>query len=198
MDHEWLSGAAVGSPAPDEWPARLTTAVTAVAGTGPGDLLLVNPHPDTWNNWQLPYASYSSPNETQPGSFEQLERLLRTAVDVSSPDVIDTAQADISSLLGSQVSLEPVGELETFALRFSKTAGVWTGYRFIYLSARLAEAPDKLKPTYLDLVGDELAGAVTSRTLDGVALSDNVWELLQDPSLLAGLKGLLRQARRGA
>lgn len=199
MDHEWVSGAAEGSPAPDEWPVRLTTAVTAVAGTGPGELLLVNPHPDSWNNWQLPYASYSSQNDTtQTGSFTELERLLRAASDVSAPEVIKTAEKDISASLGTHVSLEPANELETFALRFSKTAGVWTGYRFIYLGARLAGPPSTLTPTYLDLVGDGLAGAVANRSLEGVALSDNVWELLRDPRLLAALKGLLRQAPRGA
>jgi hypothetical protein len=183
MDYEWLPGKGQTSVEPDHQPRRLAATITALIGDADGRLLLLNPHPDSWNNWQLPYASITRDLE-QPlkaATLETIEAALTQAVDLGDPATQQQATEQIAALLGNAtVTLASRPALETFALRYSKTANVWTAYRFAYIAGAANATSTAIAHTWLDPADDQLATLLQTKELDGLAVSDNILTILAD------------------
>jgi hypothetical protein len=142
-------------------------------------LLLVNPHPDTWNNWQFPYAALASSvsEDTSCSSFERLEKALRDVADLSSQKILGDAEKEITEQLGTSVSVTGKLATESYALRFSQSADVWTGYRFAYVVGAIHD-PDSVKhATHWIDIPHAAPGNIPS-SVQGVVLSDNVASVL--------------------
>lgn len=181
MSYEWTPSErpANGLIPEDECPTRLAATIALlVPSRSTGQLLLVNPHPDSWNNWQFPYASIASdvPDGTDVESFEQLETALRAVTDLSSHDALRQAESAVAGQLGTGVSVTGGPATETFALRFSKTASVWTGYRFAYLVGAVSDVTAVEHATHWLDVPQEPTGVAPE--VEGLPLSDNVAAVL--------------------
>jgi hypothetical protein len=186
MSYEWRPGALEENLDVGERPERLANSVVAIVMDGT-KVSLLNPHPESWNNWQLPYASFSS--DVSPDrltSFHDIETTLNQALDLSEPEVRKSASEQISEMLGEAVELHGQPVFETYALRFSKTADVWTAYRFVYVRASLSSSTEPaIQSTRVDLADkDEVGRAHGSGTVDGLPLSDNVALILGDETII--------------
>jgi hypothetical protein len=192
LSYEWVRGRLPGGPQSDELPTRLANAVTAVSGRA-GELLVLNPHPETWNNWQLPYASFSNEldRSVEARTFQELETVLQRTLDLASSETRTRAEREIAASLGVKAHLGEASIAETYALRFSKTAGVWTAYRFAYVPARIEVPPTLQQTGYLPLSGDECAKTAETGSWRGLQLSDNLLMILRDEALRGSIETAL-------
>jgi hypothetical protein len=185
MDYEWAPGQSQQAINADQRPQRLAATLTAfISDSSRARLLLLNPHPDSWNNWQLPYESivHDLPEPLPAHTVADIELAASQATNLGDPAVLREGAEQISKLLGgSTITLQPSPVLETFALRYSKTANVWTAYRFAYLMASAHDAQASVASTWLDLDLSALTAILDTNQLEGLPLSDNVATILRDP-----------------
>lgn len=181
MSYEWTAGKERRVDEAER-PARLAATLAGVFVVRE-QLLLVNPHPDSWNNWQLPYHSVSmNLDETEsPRSYSEIEKVLQGSADLRDPATLAQTEKTISEVLSTPIQLELHALLETYALRYSKTANVWTAYQFSYLSGTLENRDAvALRHTWLDATDDELERAGQAGEVDGLPLSDNLAAIFGD------------------
>lgn len=183
-EYHWEKGSANESAliADTEWPARVAIANTAIVVQS-NALLLCNAHPETWNNWLLPYATVTA-ELTDAQTFRSLAdvtALLLAQRREKEKEISDQTRSQIESMIGAEVNLDDDPAFSSFALRYSKSADVWTAYSFAYFRASLdpgANLADHL--TLVPLTESSVNEIVKTKTWEGFDVSDAVVEMLRD------------------
>lgn len=198
-EYSWTLGEELaGNEVPEEcMPQRIALTATGVvtrrngAGNGP-EILLCNPHPDTWNNWLLPYGSLTlDPGQLTPGvTFGALAELMTTLREREEVPYEEKALAEVKKLAGmAGCAFTLESAMTNYSLKFSKSANVWTGYCFAYHVSRDGHsAVPRAQATWLSLDEVCLADAIQARAVDGLPVADNVLSLLSNQESLAILR----------
>ena len=193
-DLEILSNSIPGEHLPTRFALTGTMFFTKkLPGHSQSEILLCNPHPDSWNNWLLPYGAFtleSSLESISSPTFDSLSSFLKAQLSQNSSNYKSKIQDDVSKLLGLNYVIELESEpLHTnFSLKFSKTSSVWTAYYFLYHKtvSQLNEQP-VCQHIWLPLNEQELSGIQSDQTYQGLKVAGNVVELLANPRVLTHL-----------
>ena len=190
MTYEWRAGDGIEIEASDR-PTRFADTSAALIVSAFSRLLLVNPHPTTWNNWQFPYVSHTGAVDNPVASASDMEIWF----DQNRSNALDGLAADsvagLEELLGVELPMKWATVLATFALRHSKTADQWTLYRFQYYSTEslLREnLSTDLIHDWLSLGADVIRAVAASGMWDGLPVSENVITVLSEPSIVRSLR----------
>lgn len=172
------------------FPKRIALTATAVIikTKDEGSLLLCNPHPESWNNWQMPYGSLALEAPSLPPgiTFNQLAQSIEQLKTKNAEKYETDALGQIRSMLGwSSFKFVTLPKLCNFSLKYSKTANTWTAYSFEYHLCRdLENIKSELQVTWVSLDSKSLQRLATSSTFEGHAVADNVLALLETPALI--------------
>jgi hypothetical protein len=179
-------------------PSRYALTVTALILSHPlaDRLVLRNPHSSEVDRWMLPFGAVIG--ELLPTSEEctlatliaQLDELAKRQLSGRSLHAVKEEIEKQSSVTNLALEVEPIEE--SFALKLSKTAGVWTVHVFRY---HIATGSSVAEGRILD-DGSETCLIPLDRTrrpissqgiLRGVPVAPNVLNLLQDERIMQRL-----------
>ncbi len=183
----WIAGRAT-EPDPiitlDNLPRRLALTATCLlfSRKTPRQLLLCNPHPDTWKTWMLPYGAATS--DLSESTFHagmtkaDVERFARERT---------TSQPSVAALIAEMLAMGGVSEetqlsnfTEIFEVKFSMSAGIWTLYYFQYYVGLVDHAAPRVDYRWLPIVGGkQLATSLRDEAAKaGLNVQPNVFEAL--------------------
>jgi len=166
------------------------TLTALIVRQSPPALLLANPNPDTWNNWVLPYGSFSKlvdPPSENTLSF--LTEWVHDQVQHHQSEYDDSAREDIKSNIGvDNIDIEDTILHEDFSLKYSESSKVWTIYRFAHHRADLGDSEVSAKHKWMTLDKKTIQKVQDDNTIDGTEVAGNVVELLGNRSLVNSLK----------
>ena len=178
------------------WPSRFVhTSIVLLRAPSQGhthNLLLVNPTPRQWDDWQLPYASkdYDVLSDDSDGStINELIDIVSSQtghVNATTAEIVD----HVSDLIGSQVQPDSVIPIkyENYSLKFSQSACVYSFYQFTYMLLTLVEqCKCEILHSWMPLNKDQVKKVSYMREFDGRKLAGNIIDLLADPGTYASL-----------
>lgn len=193
-DDESIPSAAIGDAVPD----RATLAQTCIVVNEAKEVLLIDPHPaGTWETWMFPYSSFILANEVIRDGFPEARflRLSRGSAlsDVSDAlvqilehyereyqeAVLDGMNQVVPELVGLAADIVSVD----YSLKYSKTSGSYTAYRFE--GSKIDAESDTLHVAVpsIWLPVDELPHMAAGDVLKGRAIAGNVRDTLQSLSV---------------
>lgn len=197
-DYTWSSHdrSQLSAPIPhNAIPARfaLTYAAVVLRAIPVPALLVCNLHPDTWNNWLLPYGSITgipAVAKRQLSSFYDLSKLLSEMQDSRRHDLQRLLSEQILARLGrKQVDFDDAPSFENYSLKYSESARCWTGYAFGYVVGIFrGRAELKIEHEWIPLKEDSMRVVLESRSFAGRALASNVTAVLQEMPLRERIK----------
>lgn len=180
---------------PDESrPERVALTGTAVfrrSSSSRMEILLANPHPETWNNWLLPYGSLvlESPREAKAAkNLGALTSEMRSMRDVHFQDYRRAVAKQLGDMFDvDHVALEEHVFFENFSLKFSKSAKVWTAYCFGYHLALTDLVEAKCEVVWLPLDVSTVQEVLDREHYADRPVADNIVSLLQNRAVLRSL-----------
>jgi len=192
-EYSWRNGDRIcGEPVPsDSLPQRIALTATAVVTRTRGQtvqLLLCNPHPESWNTWMLPYGSVVVEIADIPlgTTFEGLIAHMQAARQRESAAYEDTAFSEASRLAGmAGHEFRQVDSMSNYSLKFSKSAGLWTAYSFAYHIARTGESANpSVEAVWLSIDEELIDHLLQELQFEGHSVADNVAAILRDGAAL--------------
>jgi hypothetical protein len=176
-------------------PSRFALTATAVIvrpNLASPELLVCNPHPESWNNWLLPYGSLTidkSDTDDSGATFRALSSFLQQLRN-RERDAYDRAGIDgVQKMLGvGNISLALDAFFENYSLKFSKTANVYTAYLFSYhQTMEQLEASPACPFAWIPLSTAERMRLVEQRSFEQLPIADNVIALLTNEAAVQRL-----------
>lgn len=175
----------------DSLPKRIaitkTAALTRRNSAYGTQLLLWNPHPESWNNWQFPYISITEPwIEPQIHTFGELSAVLkRTHTLLSNSPELELKK--LEKVIGVSIdSFEPKPVAISYSLKYSKSATVWTAYIFAYHIGHLtSNGVLQAQHEWLALRSPQTREALVSGTLNNLPLADNVIQFMRSKTFFS-------------
>jgi hypothetical protein len=170
---------------PESLPTRFALTATGLVLDGNAEqrrLLLCNRHPDTWNNWQLPYGTLVMDMKFNSlKSFGNLSECMQRIKEKYSIEYSKVAFTQVREVLEvDNITFNPKPCFENFSLKFSKSAFVWTAYYFRYHCCKLPMVQHpKIAHVWLPLDRIILANIMDHGQFEGLPVADNVVALLR-------------------
>jgi hypothetical protein len=157
------------------------------------NLLLSNPHPESWNNWNFPYGSFSLPLSLSAGaaiSFASLTATLEGLYIDNMKECLERVFREIGGVLGSgSLEFDDTALFSSFSLKYSKTAGLWTAYYFNYFRCLSAfSLPSRGGWDWLELTSDVIQNVVATKQYAGLPVAGNIPLLLSDNKVIRVLQ----------
>jgi len=167
-------------------PKRIALTATGIvlknASENKKELLVCNPHPDTWNSWMLPYGSLIIEANLIEGAitFEELTKSIEKLCQENFPKYESSALMQIQNMTGINSSEFVLnGDLTNFSLKYSQSANVWTAYCFMY---HVSTNGNEIKPTvqthWLPLDTNSINEVKSTKMLSNLKVAENIFPIL--------------------
>jgi|GEM_PF-2661774 len=147
-------------------------------------ILLCNPHPDTWNTWMLPYGSLILDVKISENnlSLTALSEIIASNLKENFSNYEENAILQIRQLTGlKDADFSFKDNLTNYSLKFSQSANVWTAYCFMY---HISNDGNKINPTcqttWLNINDKIISELKVKGTLDGLKVAENVLPVLSE------------------
>lgn len=185
-EYNWAKGSKEGTSVPPRHTptrAALTAVGVITRADKRSELLLVNPHPDTWDSWMLPYASMTLPFELSDDqvTLSAIERALGDLIADHGDAYEKNALEELGKAVGDTAlafAERPI--FENFSLKYSKSAEVWTAYAFRYHAAEAESLQPTIDCVWIPLTAERIAELASAARVDGKEVAGNVLALLED------------------
>lgn len=147
------------------------------------ELLLCNPHPESWNTWMLPYGSTSI--ELSEDDF--LEGMRKSEVEVAARKQVALA-SNFEKLIPAMLEMGGTDDdvrlrnfAELYEIKFSASANMWTLYNFFYYFSYVREAAPSVQYRWIHLGGKrQMAKKIQELcSQDSLPVQPNVFEALR-------------------
>lgn len=191
----------LGDPVPPQcYPTRFAVAVAALILPVQGEnrVLLRNPSSIKVNRWTFPFGAVVGEIGGWPNRCT-LKTISERVDELASRELGETGFDKLRGEIAAQVgchglSLNPNPIAESYALKLSKTADVWTAHIFQYclaiedrcFNSKVLEDGSVLRAISLD---SGLRRVLKSGELDSVPLAPNVVDVLSDSAVIKCLVG---------